>query len=260
MSEGTDSRMIILIFGKPKVGKTVLATQFPNLTFIDLDDSLGSVRALKKAEGLNFDFRVFDIKDKQTEDLEFLELCGKSFGKMNQWRKTKKLIESLEMSKDETVVIDNLSRLGEALIADIRQVTGQEQLRIQDWMTFTNEIQQFLDTIRKFPCNVIMIAHEDVTKDKLTGELEKMILMPTKIRHRVPSVVTDFFYMKTDVTGPKNARKVVRKLQAIPDPSVATGSRALIPDMDNPSFDKMKSYIETMLGRELPESTWTPKT
>lgn len=260
LTDGTDSRLILLFWGKPKVGKTILASQFPNLTFVDLDDSLGSVRAMKKQQGGDFDFRVFDIKESETTDPEFLKLTGNAFGKQSQWMKTVTLLGKLSrtMGQDETLVIDNISRIGEAILNYIKQTVKREQLQIQDWMTFVNQVQMMLDHLKRCECNVILIGHEEYQKDEGTGELEKLILMPTKMRYRVPSVVTDYLYMKTDVQGAKNNRKVIRKLQSMPDQMTATGSRSLIPDIDNPTFEKLKPFIESALGRELPPATWTP--
>lgn len=261
LTDGTDSRLIFLFWGKPKVGKTVLASQFPNLTFVDLDDSLGSVRALRKNQGLDFNFTTFDLKESETTDEDFLKLCGKNFGRMGQWLKTAKLVSALSrtLTKDETLVVDNLSRIGESILKYIRTTAGRDQLQIQDWMTFTNQIQIFLESLKECHANVVLVGHEEYHKDEASGEIEKLILMPTKMRHRVPSVVTDYLYMKTDVKGPQNKREVVRKIQSMPDPMTAVGSRSLIPNIDNPTFEKLRPYIESALGRTLPPSTWTPK-
>ena len=78
------------------------------------------------------------------------------------------------------------------------------------------------------------------------------------MRQRIPSVVSDFLNMKIAVTGPANKRVVTRVLQSTPDLLTATGSRALIPDIKNPTYEQIKPYLETALGRELPEPTWTP--
>ncbi len=64
--------------------------------------------------------------------------------------------------------------------------------------------------------------------------------------------------MTTEVTGGKRNREVKRVIQAVPDPSNATGSRCLIPNIENPTYAKMKPYIEAYLGKKLGEPTWTP--
>jgi hypothetical protein len=83
--------------------------------------------------------------------------------------------------------------------------------------------------------------------------------IPTRVKERIPSKCSDYLYMTTEVTGGKQSRKVCRLIQAVPDPSNPTGSRCLIPNIENPTYAKMKPYIEAYLGRKLGEPTWTPK-
>jgi hypothetical protein len=42
-------------------------------------------------------------------------------------------------------------------------------------------------------------------------------------------------------------------------PSNPVGTRSAIPNLDNPTFEKMKPYLEGYVGRELGAPTWTPK-
>lgn len=261
LTDGIDSRLILFFWGKPKVGKTVLASQFPNITFLDMDDSLGSVRAMRKQQEKDFSFRVFDIKEGESTDEEMKKLIGATFMKQTAWRKFEKLTKYLsdKMTIDETLVIDNTSRMGEALIHHIKTSPGgYDPMQIQNWMDFTGKVANWLEDLKKCRCNVVLIGHEEYLKDDVSGELERMILMPTKMRHRLPSVVTDYLYMKTEVKGPSNKREVKRKLQSMPDQNTATGSRALIPDIENPTYEKIKPYMESALGRNLPDPTWTP--
>jgi hypothetical protein len=225
-----------------------------------LDDGITSVKSLRAANNLDFDFDVIPIDYNSTEDEDFIKLCGKGFSKLHPWTKTKKLVEALtrKIPSDATVIIDNLSSVHEYILDDIREDVKRRQLQIQDWGTFVDEITIFLSTIRKMPCNVIIIAHEEFKKDPLTEQLLKFILMPTKSRYRIPAVVTDFLYMSNKITGPRKKRVVSRVIQSTPDAYTNVGSRALIPDIINPTYARMRPFLTKALNRDLGEPTWTP--
>jgi hypothetical protein len=97
-------------------------------------------------------------------------------------------------------------------------------------------------------------------KDEATGALQRLILIPTKMRYAVPAIVTDYLYMKTEFRGGGNNRKAIRTLQSVPDPVTNTGSYALIPDIQYPTYAKLRPFFETAYGRKFPEPTWTPPT
>ena len=262
LSTHETKRYIICFWGKGNLGKTVLASQFPSPFFVDLDDGISSVVALMKEQEQSFDFDVIPIDEAETTDEDFIKLCGPTFAKQDAWQKTKKLVELLarRMPKDSTLVVDNLSRLSEFLVAHImRSPGGNKPMQIQNWMTFTDETREFLDSLRgNTKCNVILVGHERKEENSKTKEIERTLWMPSSMRERIPTIVGEFLRMKIEVRGSKNARRVVRLLQSTPDPETPTGSRALIPDIENPTYEKIKPYLEKALNMELPPATWTP--
>ena len=263
LSEMEFKRYVCVLWGPPKVGKTVLASQFPSPFFIDLDDGLKSVKSLRALWGLEFDFDVIQIDEGPTEDEDFISICGKAFAKQSAWLKVKKLVGELarRMPTDSTLILDNTSRASEFLLDFIRAKTGREQLQIQDWGVFLNEMLSMILSLKSkgAKCNVVLIGHEYTTKDEVTGEFVRQLLVPGQSKDRIPSMVNEFLRLETRVSGTRNKPKVVRFLRSVPDSRTATGSQALLPDMENPTYEKMKPYLETSLGRELPGPTWTPK-
>lgn len=263
LKQQTQSKFVILLWGPALSGKTVLASQFPKPYFIDLDGQMGSVLSLAKKSGAEVDFPVIQVDESPTEDPDFLELCGKNFAKMSAWVKLKKLVEVLsrKLGDDETLVLDNLSRAGEFLTADIKRKAGRTQMQIQDWGTFYDEMATIVDYLHTpyGKSNTILVGHEGSKKDELSGELFKTLLMPGSFKDRIPSKVSDFLYLNVSVTGPKNKREIKRVLQTVPDLKNPVGSRSMIPDMADPTYKKMRPYIEDYLGRKLGDPTWTPK-
>lgn len=263
LTDEKDTHFTLMLWGPYKTGKTVLASQFPNPHFVTLDpQALMSVRGLKNKYELDFDLKTININDDKTEDPEFLELVkSKAFVKQPAWIKMKKLIGAWISTLDEnsTLVLDNLSRAGE-ILRNYVTPEGKVKLGWDEWNLFISEIESLKEILYKGGrrCLVIIIAHEEVKHDDMTEEKKRYIYLPTRERHRLPSLVTDHIYMYNEIKGPRASRKITRKLQSIPDNDTDTGSRALIPNIDFPTFNKMKPYFEAALGRTLPEATWTP--
>lgn len=263
MSTQTEGACSLLFWGPPFSGKTVLASQFPNPHFISLDPhTLTSVRGLRARYGLSFDVNIVEIVGSETVDDDFNTLVGTKYAKATAWEKTLRMVEAWAstLTMNDTLVIDNLSRIAELILTHIRKIVGRELLQIQDWGTFVSYIEKLTDCInhpdRK--CNVIMIGHEELHTDDLTKEIKRYILMPTKARYRIPSLITDYLYMNTVLKVANGKRLAVRMLKSLPTHDAMTGSRTLIPDIEFPTYAKMKPFLDAALGRVLPEPNWTP--
>jgi len=252
----------LLIWGPPMSGKTVLASQFPKPTLINLDKNLNSVKALRAKYGLDFNFRVFTIDQSPTDDPEYAELCGKNFGNLSAWEKFKKLVEVLsrKMTDEETLIIDSTTRAGEYLVQYLIYITKHKPLQIQDWGSFVDEFNMFLDCVKSSTCkaSVILIGHDRFDRAEVSGDWRRTLIIPTSVRDRIPSLVTDSLYMKIDIRGSANTRKVKRILQSMPDPITTSGSRCLIPDIEFPTYAKLRPHLEVGFGRKFGEPTWTP--
>ena len=262
MSEEKDTHFTAMLWGPYKTGKTVLASQFPNPHFITLDpQALMSVRGLRSKYKLDFDVDTINITEEETTDPEYLKLVGsKSFAKMPGWEKTKKLTRSWikNLGQDDTLIIDNLSRAHEMLRRSIKPNGGK--FGWDEWAKYIDELEDLQEILYSGErrCLVIIIAHEEVREDDLTGEKKRYIMIQTSKRHRLPALVTDHLYMFNKIKGGRANKKVIRQIQTVPADDTDTGSRALVPDIEYPTFAKLKPYFEAALGRALPEPNWTP--
>jgi hypothetical protein len=253
---------IILFWGPPMCGKSVLASQFPKPTLINLDKNLNSIHSLRKKYKLDFNFQVFTIDESPTEDKTFADLCGQNFGKLLAWEKIKKIVEVLsrKMGPDETLIIDSLTRASEHLLRYLTKITGHKPLQIQDWGTFVDEFNSFIEPMKVTTCKptCILIGHDRFDKTESTGDWRRTLIIPTTVKDRIPSIVTESLYMKVDIRGSAAARKVKRILQSVPDTVTTSGSRCLMPDIEYPTYAKMRPYLESGTGRAMGEPTWTP--
>jgi len=253
---------LILLWGPPLTGKSALASQFPKPTFINLDKNLNSIKALRAKYKLKFNFKVFTIDESPTEDPEFAALCGVNFGKLLAWEKIKKIVEVLsrKMAEDETLVIDSLTRAGEHLLKYVMKISGHKPMQIQDWGTYVDEMGMFMEYMKTSTCKptVVIIGHDRFDKAEGTGDWRRTLLIPSSAKDRIPSLATDSLYMKIDIRGAQANRKIKRILQSMPDPITNSGSRSLIPDIEYPTYEKIRPFLENGVGRSLGEPNWTP--
>lgn len=259
-----NNRFFIILMGKPFSGKSILASQFPNPWFIDLDFKLGSVNAIKGIMGLDFDFDVTQISEDETTDPDFIQLVGKGFAKQSGWRKVKKFAEVLvrKMPQDSTLIVDGLSRAGEMLKTHLVQLTGHNPLQIQDWGTFFEEMCDFCDALASPDAkpNVILVAHEHGDKDEVTGAIERVLLVSGRSASRLPSLADEFWHLTHSSKRKQGGiTESTRMLQSIGDRLTGAGSRSWMPNIVNPTYAKVKPYLEKSVSRTLPAPTWTPK-
>ena len=261
---GQVSRLVILLYGQPLAGKTVLASQFPNPVFIELDGKMTSVLTARANREEKFDFDTYFIDEDETTDEDFINLCGKAFARQSAWLKTQKLTERLleTLPQDATLIIDSITRLSEHLIHFIEKTTNHRPIQLQDWNSFTMHIGDYMDLLRssKAKCNVIVIGHEDTLKNELTGAIEKTLYLPTKQRYRIPGIADEYWLLRANTKLKGNKRVNSRTLQIVPDRTSPSGSSCWMDNIENPTYEKIRPYLEKSLGRELPEPTWTPQT
>ena len=263
MSTQTTDTCCIMLWGPAFGGKSVLASQFPNPHFVSLDPhTLLSVRGLKARYKLDFDVNIIDLNEDVTEDQDFIDATSAIIAKQMAWEKTLHLCEFWirTLPQNATLVLDNITRGSEYLLGWIRKSAGRVQLQVQDWGVFVNQIEDLMKVIthstRK--CNVVVIAHEEVAKDPMTDQTQRYLLMPTKARYRIPSLTTDYLYMYTESKIINAQRVPVRMLKSQPTADAQVGSRILVPNIEFPTYEKIKPYLDAALGRELPPPNWTP--
>ncbi len=263
MSEMQSTKAIIVIWGPGKIGKTVLASQFPNAYYVCVkEDGLGSVRSMKVKYKLDFDIKhVLFIHSNPTVDKEVLDLISSQFANLDAWKKLNKLATALvpKVTPDDFIIWDHWTYICDALVDSI-ETKVNHPMQLQDWNTFTQEMKDFLDIIKQpqMRASSVILAHTDMIKDDISGEIQRTILMPTRMKNSFPSYPTEYLFMKNIVTGAFNVRKVERLLQSLSDQSTTTGSYSLIPDLKAPTYEKIRPYLEASMNRKLPPPTWTP--
>lgn len=170
----TSGEFKLLILGEPGVGKTILATSFPGPTLVlDFDKKVDSAALFYKSnpEILN-NIEVEDLSPSLTHDP--IEELNKIIDN--------KLIPQQRTGKMEykTIILDSITTFSRATLnhivktnPGIKRVTTKQGVQpgIQDYGILRREFAKLIPGILSLPCNIIMTAHVNVTKDDITGEI-----------------------------------------------------------------------------------------
>ena len=190
-------------------------------------------------------------------------MCGEGFAKQHPWVRIRKLTEVLleTLPQDATLIIDSVTRLAEHLVHFVEKTVNRRPLQIQDWNTFTMYLSEYRDLLRDpiAKCNVILIGHEDVVKDEVSGAIEKVLYLPTRQRYRLPAIADEYWLLRAEPKVVGGKRVSCRILQVVPDRITPCGSSQWMENIEDPTYAKLKPYLERGLGRELPPPTWTPE-
>jgi hypothetical protein len=195
---------LIQIVGAPFTGKTVSACTFPKpLDYFELD--VGGFESVKHARGADGRLIVPDwelirrikLNYKEAYDLSFLTAEKKDFasggspahtkrsiGLMKEFNAELKALFDSSKPAPKTVVIDSGTTMFRIWKDAILHTNNIPALRIADYGTLEGVLfRQFLPTLQALVAErvawVILINHENVDKDELTGQIVESPVGPS---------------------------------------------------------------------------------
>lgn len=144
----------ILDYGESGTGKTCFLKTFPKPIVADFDN--GSL----VYAGMDVEYEKFDRSD--PNELKRYE----------SWM-IKDVIPKLKNGERQTFGFDSITTFADLVMQATLQANGRlgQNPQLQDWMTQMNVMQSTFNKLLGFPCNVVIIAHEQLEKDDLTGAL-----------------------------------------------------------------------------------------
>lgn len=161
----------IWIYGKPFSGKTTLADKFPRPLMINTDGNIGFVTA-----------PYMEIKD-------IVEVEGRLTKVTMAWDVFKNTILELEKGSDfETIVVDLVEDLYESCRLYMYQQMGISHESDDSFRAWDKVRTEFLSTMRKLtnlPYNVVLISHEDMSKDITKRSGDKITAISPNISEKL---------------------------------------------------------------------------
>jgi hypothetical protein len=187
----------LLLVGEPKTGKTRIMMSFPGIYVQDWDRNLGSVARLEPTRQFFFDDPYIADDGKPISEDMLWEV------NINQ-----RLKLALADPQIQTVAIDSLSTLSDALIAHIKRlVRVQEgktidQLRIQDYGTLKTLFTRLVTYMRAFNKMIIWTTHQKIDKDEMSGALRYRINMPGSLADNFGGFYSDVWACDSQKSEP----------------------------------------------------------
>lgn len=214
-----------MFVGNPTAGKTHLACTFPAPFVMDFDD--GAKRVGKK---LPFDYETFDVmNDSQAATRTVVRLreliALKTAGKMPY----------------KTGILDSLTTWSQAQMDAILTANGRKdgKAQIQDYGALADDMRSLFGMcVRAFE-NVILIAHEDIEKDELTGAIiASPLCLGKKFVKHLPGYVDEMWFCESKAL----AGKRVFTIKTLPDsrhPFLRTAISNMPQVLEDPSYEKI---------------------
>jgi len=163
------SKIKILVWGKPKSGKTFFFRTFP-----------------KPAKAYMFDPN--GMLSLRGEDIEYEEYNGPSG--YRQFR--------IDLEKDmragtyKSIMIDSLSTLQQCMMKSVQEenIKRTENYQIQEYMIYFSRLRSLLIDLINYPVHLLFTAHQQALENKLTGDVS---ILPSIYGKEMPDEFPMFF-------------------------------------------------------------------
>lgn len=215
--DGVD-RKKLWIYGAPFSGKTTFANQFPDPLMLNTDGNTSFVDAQR-----------IRIKDEWEKD-------GDSFKKIFAWEVFKSVLELLEKKDNsfKTIVVDLLEDLFNSCRLYICKKLGIEHESEDSYRAWDMVRTEFLTVIKRLMNldyeNIVLISHEDSTKDLTRKSGDKITTIKPNIRENIANKVAGMVDMVARVVAEDDKRMLSLK----PSEVVFGGSRIPISEKEIP--------------------------
>ncbi len=187
-SSDASAQIRLLLVGPAKSGKTYSSATFPNPLILDFDNGL-----------TNPDLRNKNIPHIPFYDAEFVRTQLKEPSYRANALTTFLRGEAQKMTSEQTLIIDSLSTLCDALTEELDKKTPVAKNGEKDgfwfWKQWSEWLRGFCTALTGLKCNVVVIAHEQELRDSETGRLlgYKWLLKGQDFSPRLSQFFTDVF-------------------------------------------------------------------
>jgi len=239
--EGAHSKVKALLVGKPKVGKTTLATDFPKPFVIDTDHGLASVvdrgipyLKLERPTKEHYNDTPCGYMDVRRALLSIKDRKGDLWEALGE-------IDYVP----ETIVIDSLTALSDYMEEELvinppyEKKGGEETLQIQDYNLVQRRLFGIVNLANSLDMHVVCISGVEWTEDDRKKMYENPALTGNKLGQRIPYLFDDVYFMWYDQERKK------RMLTTVPTRTFQhSGTRHKVPmkEFIEPDFKQLSQY------------------
>lgn len=215
------SRLRTLIYGRPKVGKSTLAAQFPRALFLDCEGGLAALRVYRAPVGSWRDF---------------LDLCNAIVTTEHRY---------------ETLVVDTVDalyqRCVESVCARLQIAHESEADYGKAYSMIASEFSRVLQKLALLPYGLVLISHATEREVRTrTGKTMRLSpSLPDRINRIATGIVDLILYMELDVAVSANGEIIERRcIRTKPTSYFDAGDRTgLLPDSLDPSWEALEGAL-----------------
>ena len=241
----------VLLIGDWGTGKTTAASTAPKpVLYLDVDNKLhrmANMQALLKGGAL--------IQWPIAEPLSRYGLSRLAITKVEEGRgkggvvqrpegyiKLCGMIERLEKDKCivdgkkiETVVLDSYTSANEHIKRLILAVNQAITMSQPLWGALLTNFEELNNTLLRLPCNVIMICHEKISKDELSGAITYRPLIDGAMSHKIGKDFEEVYYMDKVVRG----NDVKYEMMTVGNSMKSCRTSRILPSRVPPNFEEI---------------------
>ena len=213
-----------MLIGPPTGGKTHLACTFPKPFVFDFEDGIPRIGGA----GLEFDYETFDYnRDDAAADKAKARLM--EFSAMKRAGKL----------PYRTCVIDSLVAWSNATMASVMRMSKLDKPSQKEFGELANEQEQFKGFAVATFDYLVIIAHEEVEKDEVSGALvAKPLALGKAFSKGLPPYMSEIWFCDSQIgaTGRKFTIKTVKDTR---HPFLRTAVKGMPPVMEDATFEKI---------------------
>lgn len=167
----------ILLYGPSGGGKTYTAGLFNEAGPVWFNDTENGIDTLAGWEGIEYE--------------QWYEPVGSPISKIHpgEWARLMKFVdEQIKEPQYKTYVFDSLTTHAEVCAAGVvgRVNPGQTIVQLHHYPSIYSYLTEFMVQIRKIRANVILTAHEDISRDPRGKRVVQPLVIGVKFAPRVP--------------------------------------------------------------------------
>jgi hypothetical protein len=238
-----------LVFGLSGTGKTEFAASWSlagPVLFLDSDNGILSVATSPRLTSTQRDliFQV-PITDK-SQDSHYKKPVG--------FLSVKTILEQVSTNGEfagivpKTIVIDSLTTLSEMCMAYVltnNSKSANAQPTLPDYGTQMRELLNIVHLGVGSRANFICIAHQQFTKDELSGRIWCVPLVTGKLSQNLPAYFDEVYYARVRQSGNSHKYTLLTK----PDGMIVAKSRLGLPAEIDSSYVSIKTILEGLQTR-----------
>lgn len=145
--------------------------------------------------------------------------------------------------RPHTIVIDSLTTLSEMILAQTVRANGRIEPVIKDWGQQMDKLTKLINKARSIEnVNFIAVAHEQYTKDEISGRIWCLPLVTGKLAPKISLYFDEVYHTTVNQKGDKHEYVMHTKATGL----ITAKSRFDLPSPSPTGFGALKGRIETL--------------